>query len=247
MPISLTSPNAFNYYSGGGAVSIALIAPDGTPGTLEDAGYVQSFEITPKATILDHFNARTGIRQKDMSIVTEISGELSMTMEEWTAKNISLALMGVETDTPGTGTVTVSVAIFTSPMQLCQIKFQGFNTAGPQWTVDLPTVQMSPNKSLQFISEAKWGQITMQGGILGTYDSKSNTFDFGTATATFPDGTVTLREGQSNQWPPRGRRNGNGNRQPQNGQPGGNPAMPGRPEGTPSGAVANQGQPQPQT
>jgi len=183
MPISLTSPNAFNYYAGGGSVKIQR--PSDT--MQNDAGYVQAFEVTPKATILDHFNARTGIRQKDMSIVSEISGELAMTMEEWTATNMSLVLMGAETDVTGTATaVTATIQIFTLGVQLCHVTFTGFNTAGPQWTVDLPTVQVSPSKTLQFISETKWGQIDVTGAILGVYDSKSNTFNFGTAVATFP-------------------------------------------------------------
>jgi hypothetical protein len=107
MTISLDSPNVDNYVVGKG---IVFFTPDG--GIEYDVGNVTEMEFTPNIEKLDHFSSRQGVRAKDRSIVIEKAAELRMVMEEWTAKNLSLILLGSVAMSPAavaaTGTLTAA-------------------------------------------------------------------------------------------------------------------------------------------
>jgi hypothetical protein len=90
MPVSQTSPNVDNYYIGKGKVEIKLP----TDANWVDIGNVPEFEYTPNLTKLDHFSSRAGTRSKDKSVVTEKAAAIRIVMDEWTARNLSMALMG---------------------------------------------------------------------------------------------------------------------------------------------------------
>lgn len=86
----IISPDTGNYYVGKGIVSIKLA----TDADYVDAGNAPEMEVTPKVTTLDHFSSRQGIKKKDAKVVTEQTMALRIVLEEYTARNIALALMG---------------------------------------------------------------------------------------------------------------------------------------------------------
>ena len=79
---SLTSPNIGNYYIGKGEVSIKLLGES----QYTAVGNCPTFEFTAKVTQLDHYSSMTGVKVKDFTAVTEISGTLTMVLEEFTAR-----------------------------------------------------------------------------------------------------------------------------------------------------------------
>jgi hypothetical protein len=172
MTISLNSPNVENYYVGKGVVFIKF---DGDVDYV-DVGNVTELEFTPNLEKLDHFSSREGVRTKDRSIVIEKSAELKMVMEEYTARNLSMLLLGEITDVSG----AITIDIFSTNVKTAAVRFVGANEIGPQWTLDFPRVDFAPSGSMNPISD-EWGTIEVTGEVV-TVDGS-----FGTATATFPD------------------------------------------------------------
>lgn len=174
MAPSLSSPNVDNYYVGKGIVKIKL------PGDVAavDVGNVPEFEFSATIERLDHFSSRAGIRSKDKSIVLEKGGTLRLVLEEFTARNLALALLGsVDANDPS----DVQIDILSENAILCQVEFQGTNDVGPKWNFVFPRVEFVPSAELGLIQEDDWGQIEIEGEVL--YDD--NTQSFGTATCDF--------------------------------------------------------------
>jgi hypothetical protein len=178
---SLLSPNIGNYYVGKGIVSIQVL---GEPGYV-DCGNVPQFEFQAKVTNLDHFSSRTGVRVKDFTAVIEISGSLTMQMEELTARNMGFALLGLAAGGPSPSLETID--ILSSPVIYGAVKFVGTNDIGPIWTVNFPLVKISPSKAISLIANT-WGTVDLEGDVL--FDQRTGTF--GTATVSLPDSPTNV-------------------------------------------------------
>lgn len=173
MAVSQTSPNVDNYYIGKGKVYIKLT----DDADYIDIGNVPEFEFTPEIEKLDHFSSRAGVRSKDKSVVLEKAATLRMVMEEWTARNLALALLGaVDASNPD----EVTIEIFSLSAISAQVKFVGANDVGPKWTFEFPMVEFTPSAAINPISD-EWGQIEITGDIL--YDDINQTW--GTAKGDF--------------------------------------------------------------
>jgi hypothetical protein len=174
---SLISPNIGNYYIGRGSVYIKLLGES----VYTDVGNCPTFEFTAKVTQLDHYSSQTGVKVKDFTAVTEISGSLTMVLEEFTARNMGFALLGLASGGPSPSQETID--IFSSPVIYGAVQFIGDNDVGPNYTVTFPLVQISPNKALSLISGNAWGTIDLTGDVL--YDETSQ--GFGTAVVQLPN------------------------------------------------------------
>jgi hypothetical protein len=172
---SLISPNIGNYYIGKGEVYIQLLGES----VYTPVGNCPQFEFTAKVTQLDHYSSMTGVKVKDFTAVTELSGTLSMVLEEWTARNMGFALLGLPTGGPSP--VPDTIDIFADPVIYGSVKFVGANDIGPIWTTIFPLVSLKPNKALSLIGST-WGTIELMGDVL--FDRLSG--GFGTATTTLP-------------------------------------------------------------
>jgi hypothetical protein len=173
MPVSQTSPNVENYYIGKGKVYIKLTGD----ADYVDIGNVPEFEFTPNLTKLDHFSSRAGVRSKDKSVVQEKAASIRIVMEEWTARNLSIALLGAVDDSQPS---QVTVDIFSENSIPAAVKFVGANEVGPKWTFEFPSVEFTPSAAINPISD-EWGQIEVTGDVL--FDD--NTQSWGTATGDF--------------------------------------------------------------
>lgn len=173
---SLISPNIGNYYIGKGEVYIQLLGED----EYTAVGNCPQFEFTAKVEQLDHYSSMTGVKVKDFTAVTQISGSLTIVLEEFTARNMGFALLGLPTGGPSPTPDTID--IFADPVIYGSVKFIGANDIGPVWTTVFPLVSLKPNKALALIGNT-WGTIDLMGDVL--YDAKSG--GFGTATASLPE------------------------------------------------------------
>src|SRR5262245_49587691 len=146
MAVSQTSPNVDNYYIGKGIVSIKTVQD----ANWRDVGNVPEFEFTPEIEKLDHFSSRTGVKSKDKSVVLEKAATIRIVMEEWTAQNLRLALLGMVDDSnPG----AITIDIFSENSIEAQVRFVGQNEVGPNWTFEFPRVSFIPSSALNPISE----------------------------------------------------------------------------------------------
>lgn len=168
MPATNTSPNVDNYYSGKGIVSIQLAGATG----YRDIGNVPEFEFEPSIERLDHFSSRTGVKTKDRSVIIQKSGKLRVVMDEWTADNLSLVLLGTP-GAPATTTGIISMDIMSVSNIIAAVRFVGSNDIGPRVTLNFPRVNFAPSGALNPISD-EWGSIEVEGevevvnGIFGT-------------------------------------------------------------------------------
>lgn len=206
-PTSLQAPNIGNYYIGKGLLSIQLLGESG----YTKCGNVPEFTFESKVTSLDHFSSMQGVRYKDFVAVTEVAGSITLQMEEFTARNMTLALLGsaAPTGTPSplyqtngpTGTTSEvlygnnpelaqleTIQLLQSPLIYCSLLFQGTNIIGPQYTINFPIVKLSPSKAVSLIGN-EWGVLEFEGDVL--YDGNINPatnqpYGFGTATVAQP-------------------------------------------------------------
>jgi len=172
---SLLSPNIGNYYVGKGAVYSQLLGEH----SYTHVGNCPTFEFMAKVTQLDHYSSMTGVKIKDFTAVIEIAATLTMVLEEFTARNMGFALLGLPSGGPSPTPDVIDV--FANPVIYGALRFIGGNDVGPNWTVDFPLVSLRPNKALSLIGNT-WGTIDLEGDVL--YDHVSGTF--GVAKATLP-------------------------------------------------------------
>jgi hypothetical protein len=173
---SNVSPNIGNYYIGKGEVFIQLLGED----EYVPCGNCPQFEFTAKVTQLDHYSSMTGVKVKDFTAVTELSGTLTIVLEEFTARNMGFSLLGLPQGGPSPTPDTID--IFADPVIYGSVKFVGANDIGPIWTTTFPLVSLKPNKALALIGNT-WGTIDLMGDVL--FDRLSG--GFGTAVATMPN------------------------------------------------------------
>jgi len=152
-----TSPNVLNYFIGKGVVSFKK---DGEM-TFRDVGNVPEFEFTPELETLEHFSSRAGVKTKDRTVVISKSGTLRMVMEEFTAANLALALLGdVDTDSGG----NTVIEIFASNAVSGQVKLTGTNEVGSRFEWLFNKVDFIPSSAISPISD-EWGQLEVSGEV----------------------------------------------------------------------------------
>ena len=163
MAVSNSSPNVDNYFVGKGIIKMMR---DGDS-DYRDVGNVPEFEYTPSLDRLDHFSSRQGVRTKDRSIVREKSATIRMVMEELTADNLAMLLMGTAV---GAGPNNIEINIFSETEIRAALRFIGTNDVGAKVQLDFPIVSFTPSSSFSPISD-EWGQIEMSGEVLADPDT----------------------------------------------------------------------------
>lgn len=143
---TMHSPNVGNLQVGKGIVSFKKTGDS----TFRDVGNVTSFVITPDMDTLEHFSSREGVKKKDLVVILEKKGTVKMVMEEFTAANLSMMVLGTFDEAAVGGP---EVNIFDSTQVTGELKFVGTNDVGPKITVDLYNVSFTPSGDLEMISD----------------------------------------------------------------------------------------------
>ncbi|MCK1668623.1 hypothetical protein [Bradyrhizobium sp. 153] len=165
-----TSPSILNYTIGKGIASLKrldLAEADFTP-----MGNCPAFEFTPDLETLDHFSSMAGVKSKDRTVVISKSGTLKITAEEWTTRNMAIALLG-STSTNSAGQTVID--IFSENSIPCEVKFTGTNDVGQKYEWHFLRVEFVPSSAISPISD-EWGQLEVSGNVVAV-NSK-----FGTVT-----------------------------------------------------------------
>jgi hypothetical protein len=162
-------PNIGNLRVGRGYLKMKLASDTG----YVDIGNCTEFTFQVKPTLLPHFSSRLGVRKKDLVVVTELEATLTMTLEEITARNFSVACLGSYTDSPP-GTWTIDM--FSEPLFYAALQFTDTSAAGPQWQATFPNVLLTPAKAISLISQGSgaWSTIDLQADVL--FDNISGQF-----------------------------------------------------------------------
>src|SRR6516162_9835847 len=156
-----SSPNTGNYYVGRGIAYVQLIAPTvPTDASLVDCGNVTEFTFQVKPTRLEHYSSRVGVRKKDLVVVTEVAATLTVVLEEMTARNLGMAVLGDGTQTP--------IEILSQPLIYASFKFVSTNIVGPVWTYEFPTCLFTPSKAISLLptGSGTWGALDFECDVL---------------------------------------------------------------------------------
>lgn len=122
-------------------------------------GNVPEFEFTPAIERLDHFSSQSGIRTKDRSVVLEKSGTLRIVMEEPTAENLALAVLGtVDSETDGDPFIDIMAEDAIS----ARVRFTGANDVGIKTLWNFDRVDFIPSAAVNPISD-EWMQFEISG------------------------------------------------------------------------------------
>lgn len=176
------SPNILNYYVGKGTVSFKKTGDM----SFRDLGNVPEFEFTPEVEKLEHFSSRSGVKSKDRTIVIEKKGTIKLTMEEWTAANLALALLGtVGADSDGREVID----IFGENAISGELKFTGTNEVGPKWELHFLKVDFIPGESVNPLSD-EWGALSITGDVAAVNGA------FGTATKLGEEDDISESESE---------------------------------------------------
>lgn len=157
------------YYIGKGVVSWT---PAG--GTKRDLGNVPTFEFSPNLEKLEHKSSRTGVSTTDRTIILSKGGTVRIVLEEWTAENLAMALLG--TNTAGT------IDIFSVNSASGELEFVSANEVGPTITLTFHNVTFNPSGTFGFIGD-EWGQLELEGDV-GVATSGANSGKIGTMEVT---------------------------------------------------------------
>lgn len=98
------------YFSGQGKVYIAERDSNGNAKAFRYVGNVPSLNISLSLDKLEHKEATSGQRLKDLEIIREKNVEFNCTLEEWEIKNLSLALYGLDATVAGSSVTNESLA-----------------------------------------------------------------------------------------------------------------------------------------
>jgi hypothetical protein len=143
---TVASPNVGNYQVGKGVVSFKKEGDS----VYRDLGNVSELTLSPDLTTLEHFSSRGGTKTKDLVIVLEKKSTLKIVMDEITADNLALMLLG-DVDTSAVGGPEID--IYASTAISGALKFVGANEIGAQVTMDLYNVTFTPSGDVGFISD----------------------------------------------------------------------------------------------
>lgn len=145
-----SSPN--NYQIGKG---ILYFRKDGEV-DFADMGNCSSLKWSPSVEKLDHFSSREGVKTKDKSVAVTSAATLEIVLDEITADNLELFLLG-ERDVDSEGNSTIK------SMQLSAVrgtvKFIGSNDVGKQVEF-IGDVDIVPDGEFNLISE-EWNELTL--------------------------------------------------------------------------------------
>jgi hypothetical protein len=170
-----TSPDVNNLQVGKGIVSFKKTGAS----TFRDLGNVTSLIITPNMDTLEHFSSREGVKKKDLTVILSKQATVKLVMEEFTADNLAIMVLG---DVDETAVGGPEVEIFSTTAVTGELKFVGTNEIGPQITVDLYNVSFTPSGDLQMISD-EFNNMEVTGDVL-VAGSGANAGKFGIAKFT---------------------------------------------------------------
>ena len=153
---AFTAPDTRNYQIGKGNL---FFTPEG--GSERHIGNVPECEIELEPETLEHFSSMEGVRSKDVEVVVQQEGTVTVLMEEITPENLAIAMLGTATQVNG----NTEIDIMSRSQIVGRLRFEGTGDVGPKYNFDLPRVSFRPNGAVPWISD-EWNQLPIQGEIL---------------------------------------------------------------------------------
>lgn len=186
----MTEPHSTSLYipSGRGILYIAEWSGTVPPTELDyvDVGNCPSMEIEPTQERRPHYSSRAGLRVKDLNPVTQLDYTLTFDLDEISANNIKIFLMGTLNE------ATKVVSGMTNGNQEFAIKFVSDNPIGPDQIYYFHRCTIAPNAAMQLIGEEYLVMSYTAEGLADTeYNPDSPYFNMKYVTTTTTTTTTT--------------------------------------------------------
>ena len=166
MVVGLEAPDIQNLTVGKGVVQFR---PEGWDDYYQ-IGNVPTLTLAFSVTTLDHYSSSAdGARVLDLSQTIEKSGQVTMEMEEITAQNLAMLVMGDVTTDGG----LTRISIFSRSSLTGELIYYSANSTGPNWQIYLPSVTFKPSGDYSLITD-DWVKLPVTGilqaidGVFGT-------------------------------------------------------------------------------
>lgn len=186
MPVD-TSPSTTLYTLGRGILSMEEWSGSTPPVSYTDVGNCPRMEVEVTEEKLDHFSSRTGLRQKDKTVVLETGYTLNFDLDEISVRNMQAYLKA----TLSGGNVLLANMVTDREYAL---KFVSDNPVGPNEVWEFWRVELSPNGAFSLIGE-EYSTLSFTGeGLSDATNHPTSTFftvTFGTTTTTTSSSTTT--------------------------------------------------------
>ncbi len=91
-------PSVLEYQLGGGKVYIADLASDGLPKTYRKVGNTPEFTVTVNTESYEHSSTQDGAPAQDLSVIIDSGGSIGFSLENFSAENLALFLLGEASD-----------------------------------------------------------------------------------------------------------------------------------------------------
>lgn len=157
------SPNVLNYYSGYGNMYYTPVG-----GIERHMGNCPKFTTKLTPDELDHTSAMDGQGLVDDSINKATTGEISLTLDEYTLENLQIASLGGDIAANTAGDDSFEAGAATSI--LGALRFTGTNIKGNQFEVVVHSVKINPSE-VDWLSPGAYGQLDLTGKILAVAGS----------------------------------------------------------------------------
>lgn len=171
----LVSPDKRNLIIGKG---FGLIKRDDDT-EFRHVGNAPSVVFTPTAETIEHFTSMEGLKQKDETLTLSQGGTLKLTLEERTALNLGMMVMG---DVDKTDLENIVINIFARESIVAAFKFYGTNSKGPRWYWSFNQITFTPSGDVEMVSDS-YGNTILTGSV-------ETNGGFGTITLKRPVGEV---------------------------------------------------------
>ncbi len=106
-------PSVTEYQLGGGKVFLAELATGGLPKTYRKVGNTPEFTVTVNTESYEHNSTQDGAPAQDLSVIIDSGGAIGFTLENFSAENLALFLLGEASSytNPGIAGVTDAVIV----------------------------------------------------------------------------------------------------------------------------------------
>jgi len=170
------APNVSNYSLGKGILYLDRLDSSGNHTGELDLGNAPAFTITMTSNTIDHYESRSGIKEKDRQAEIEIGASVSFTLDEMNKDNLALAFRASEPSTTSQGSGSVAAESATAKLdKWIDLDYRnisnvviGAYTEDTDYEVDFATGR---------IKCLSTGSITADEALTVAYDYSSETWD----------------------------------------------------------------------
>lgn len=163
---SLTAPNTGNLRIGKGVLEFRR---EGAVAFTHLGNCIEA-TLTGNNEFLEHFTSMEGVKKKDLEVVVEQGGTLALTLEEFTAYNLALMVLG-DVNEAAVGGPTIE--IFSRAEIIGELRITATNDVGPRVNAHIFRVSIKPTGDLGFI-EDEWGNMEIEGETLSASADDGN-------------------------------------------------------------------------